>query len=182
MKRSALRPGFSLIELMVTIAIIGFMMVLALPSLGNSVRTSRERAVMQKFVQDFTWARGAAGAGDASALAAGLSGPPTLSLVLNADCSWSTTISTTIAAGTLVTPDPVHSMALADVTKQASGIACTSAALGATAALTYPITFNFSSQGYVSASGNVTATGASSQVFKLNILTSGSIIQGNSAS
>ena len=168
MKRSATRGGFSLIELMVTIAVIGFMMVLALPSLGNSVRTSRERAAVQQFVQDFTWARGAAGSSDASLLLGGATGAPTLSMQLKADCSW-----TTFVNGT---KEPVHSAT-------PSGITCTSAAVGTTIpALTYPITFTFTSQGYVSTSGNVTATGASGQVFQFNIFSSGSIIQGNSAS
>ena len=168
MKRSAIRGGFSLIELMVTVAVIGFMMVLGLPSLGNSVRTSRERAAVQQFVQDFTWARGAAGSSDASLLLSGATGAPTLQLTLNADCSWTTTVNGTT--------EPVH-------TVTPSGITCTSSAVGTTIpALTYPILFKFTPQGYVAPSGNVTATGASGQVFKLNIFSSGSIIQGNSAS
>ena len=168
MRRSATRCGFSLIELMVTIAVIGFMMVLALPSLGNSARVSRERSLVQQLVQDFTWARGAAGAGNASALLAGTSGAPTLTLKLLADCSWTTQVNGVT--------DASHSNA------STSGIACTSVALGASPALVYPVTFTFTPQGYVLTSGNVTATGASSQVFMLNILSSGSIIRGNSAS
>ena len=174
MTRSRLRPGFSLIELMVTIAVIGFMMVLALPSLGNASRVARERGLVQQFVQDFTWARGAAGAGDASTLLAGASGNPTLVVTLAADCHWTTTVNGVT--------DTTHSTTLTQVNSQASGIACTSAAVGATPALVYPITFTFTPQGYVSSSGYITITGASTQDFKLNVLSSGSIIQGKTAS
>jgi type IV fimbrial biogenesis protein FimT len=161
MKCSARLRGFSLIELMVTVAVIGFMMVLALPSLGNSVRTSRERAAVQQFVQDFTWARGAAGSTDASLLLSGATGVPILTLQLNADCSWVTQVNGTT--------EPVHSTT-------PSGLTCTSSTL------TYPVVFQFTSQGYVSTAGNVTATGASGQVFQLSVLTSGSIIHVNNAS
>ena len=161
MKCSGRHRGFSLIELMVTVAVIGFMMVLALPSLGKSVQTSRERAAVQQFVQDFTWARGAAGGTDASLLLSGTTGVPVLTLQLNADCSWVTKVNGI--------QEPVHSTT-------PSGLTCTSSTL------TYPILFQFSSQGYVAPAGNVTATGASLQVFPLSILSSGSIIHGNNAS
>lgn len=172
------RRGFSLIELLVTIAIIAIMMALAMPSVGRAALTARERGVEQKFIQDFTWARGAAGAADASVLNSSISGAPIVVLTLQSGGTWTTTIQG--SAGTVT--DSSHSM-----TTLPSGVTipCTSVISNGLPALTFPITFTFTSTGFLastSSGGNVTFTGSSGQAFPLAILQSGSIIQGNSAS
>jgi len=165
MQHARRHAGFTLVELMITLAIIALMMVLAVPSFGSASRAARERSAVQKLVQDFAWARGAAGAGDQAALNSSLTAgvTPTLTLTLNADCSWTTAISGTT--------DSVHSMTTAALSAQAPGIAC--AATG----LTLPATFTFTAQGFVDKTGGVTLTGASGQVFPLTIFYSGSIIR-----
>jgi prepilin-type N-terminal cleavage/methylation domain-containing protein len=163
--------GFSLIELMVTIAIIGVMLALAVPYLGHMAGQANERLVKQRFIQDFTWARGAAGAADARALDASLaSGTPTLTMVLNADCTWTTSISGTA--------NSQHSMSSAEITRIASSMTCApSNGLPA-----MPVTFTFSPQGFVGGTGTLTMTGPSLQAFQMQILYSGSILTTHAAS
>ncbi len=170
MNRTGSDRGFSLIELMVTIAIIGIMLVLALPYVGRAAGQASERLVKQRFVQDFTWARGAAGAADAQALDASLaSGTPVLTMVLNADCTWTTKISGTA--------NSQHSMSTTELARIAPAIAC-----AGSGGLALPVTFTFSPQGFVSGTGTLTLTGASGQAFQLQILYSGSVLQTHAAS
>jgi prepilin-type N-terminal cleavage/methylation domain-containing protein len=174
MNARALQRGFSLIELMVTIAIIGLMLVLAVPYFGKATQTAGERRVKQQLVQDFTWARGAAGAADKKSLDSSLAtGTPTVTMTINADCSWTTNI----AAGAT---SAQHSMSSAAVAKLASFGSAGCVASNGLAAL--PQTITFSPQGFVDKVGTLTLTGASGQAFQLQILYSGSIIQTHAAS
>jgi hypothetical protein len=127
-------------------------------------------------VQDFTWARGAAGAGDAATLLPGISGYPTVALTLSTDCHWTTTIST--AASGPVT-DPNHSMTAATLLSRAPTLTC-----AGTPGLALPVTFTFTAQGYTSSAGSISfsSTAGSGQTFPLDILSSGSIIRSSSAS
>ena len=161
------RRGFTLVELMVTIAIIAIMMVLAMPSFGTASRTSRERGVIAHLIQDFTWARGAAGAASAHTLDASIAATtsPTLTLTLNADCTWSTTINGTVNAA--------HSMTSTSLATLAPGMSCSGTAP------TLPATFTFTPQGFVNTTGTVTFTGATSTTTQLRVLYSGSILRLN---
>lgn len=161
-QRAVRERGFSLIELTIAMALVALLTVLAVPSFGNAARSSRERSVAQKLVQDFTWARGAAGAGDAAAFGTS-SGAATVVFTLKRDCSWTTTVNGTV--------NDAHSLTTAQLADMAPGIACasTSPAL--------PAAFAFTPQGFVSSSGSVTYTGASGQAFAFTILYSGSIIR-----
>lgn len=170
MSTTASDRGFSLIELMVTIAIIGIMLVLAVPYVGRVAGLANERLVKQRFIQDFTWARGAAGAADASALDASLaSGTPTLTMVLNADCTWTTKISGTA--------NSQHSMSSTDIARIAPAMAC-----AGSGGLALPVTFTFYPQGFVSSTGTLTMTGASGQASQMQILYSGSVLPTHAAS
>ena len=161
--------GFSLIELMVTIAIIAIMMALAMPSIGTSITSARERSVEQKLIQDFTWARGAAGAGDAGSLITGQTGSPTIEFKIDAVGTWTTRIKTpTNSAGVV---DVTHSMSSLQLSSLAT-IACV-----ATSPLTMSVTFTFTPQGYVNNSGTVTCTGNSGQRFPMNFIYSGSVFR-----
>jgi type IV fimbrial biogenesis protein FimT len=169
MTRLRLR-GFSLIELMVVIAIIAIMLAIAVPSFGNSVRASKERSVAQRMTQDFLWARGAAGANDASTLSTKIvvAGVPTITFVVRSDCSWTTAINGI--------PEPDHTMSAAAVTAAAPGVSC-----GGTG-LTLPATFTFTPQGFVDTTGTLLFTGtAYAAPLKFQILYSGAIFRAASS-
>ena len=166
--------GFSLIELMVTIAIIGLMLTLAMPYFGKASQTAKERRVKQQLVQDFTWARGAAGAADKKSLDPSLgSGAPTVTMTINADCTWTTSIAPGVT-------NLDHSMNATDLGNLASFGSTGCVASNGLAAL--PQTITFSPQGSVDKVGTLTLNGASGQSFQLQIYYSGSIIQTHAAS
>ena len=162
MRHGAAQRGFSLVELMVTIAVVALTMVLAAPSFGNATRGARERSVVQKLVQDFAWARGAAVAGDAAAFGAS-AGAATVVLTLKSDCSWTTTVNGTA--------NDAHSLTSAQLATVAPGLGCTATSPA------LPAAFAFTSQGFVSSTGSVTCTSASGQTFTLTILYSGSVLR-----
>lgn len=147
--------GFSLVELMVTVSVIAVLLILVTPSFSNSVSTSRERSVVQKFAQDFDWSRSAATT-------------RSVSLTLNANCSWSATVDGVV--------DSSHSMTAATLSGLAAGIACA----GGTVAL--PATFAFTSQGFATPNGTLSFTGARGQQWPLQVLYSGSMVRVKGAS
>lgn len=158
--------GFTLIELMVTISIIAILMLLAMPSFGTASRSARERGVVARLIQDFTWARGAAGAATASALDSSLTAvAPQITLTLNADCTWSTLINGSANA--------THSMSSTQLALLAPGMTCS----GTSPLL--PATFAFTSQGFVSPTGTVTLSGATTTSAQLRVLYSGAIMRIN---
>lgn len=177
--RRALR-GITLVEVMVTIAIITLLLAMALPSVGSAVGTSRQRQVARQFSRDFQWARGAAGAGDAAVLSnsqqAFGTGTPTVSLTINADCTWTTTVTVNGTA----TTDPVHSMTAAGLASAGGSFAC-----AATNPLTLPATFTFDTLGGVNNSGRLSIAGTASgstTTWGLQILGSGTLVRTNGAS
>ena len=162
-------PGFSLVELMIVVAIIAIMLAIAVPTFNNSVHASKERGAVQKLNADFQWARGAAAAADASLFSSlvntALVGRPVVVLTVNGDCSWTTTIN-----GVL---DPSHSMAPTDLANAAPGIQCSGLGLPA------PAAFAFDSRGFVTTTGTLTYgdSGTSSQQFTFQILHSGAMFR-----
>jgi len=153
--------GFSLIELMVTVAIIAVMLAIGVPSFGNSVRASRERSVVQRMTQDFQWARTAA----ATQPATGATGATTVQMTIAADCSWSTKVNGA--------SDATHSMSSSAVASTAPGVACGGIA---------PATFTFTPQGFVDTTGQLTFSGtAYASPLKFQILSSGAMIRSDNA-
>lgn len=176
------RPrGYTLIEILVTIAIIGIMMALAMPYFGGASTAARERNVVAKMQQDFDWARSAAGAGDAGTLGvAGATGSPVVAMTIGTagatNCVWTVTVNGN--------PDPIHSMSPTQLSTQAPNLTCTPGAIGfaTTTNLAFgPPGFTFSPQGFVSASGTMTVNGSVSS-WPLQILYSGSILNTKGAS
>jgi type IV fimbrial biogenesis protein FimT len=165
--RRSLSRGFTLVELIITIAIIAIMMAMAVPQFSSTGRASRERGVVSKLVQDFTWSRGAAGAASANSIDTTLSSTatPVLALTINGDCTWTTTINGTT--------NVAHSMTSAQLTQLAPGMTCSSTSP------TLPATFTFTSLGFVDKTGTVTMTGATTTTAQLRILYSGAIMRLN---
>ena len=163
------RRGYSLIELLVVIAIIAIMMAMAVPSFGSSVRASRERSAIQRLTQDFMWARGASASNDASTLLSGTTGAPVLRVIVNADCSWRTTVNNV--------QDPKHSLDTTALAKIAPNVSC------AVSGTTMPATFTFTSQGFVTPTGTLTFTGTAyaSNPLVFQILYSGAMFRAASS-
>ncbi|MCK9688505.1 pilus assembly FimT family protein [Scleromatobacter humisilvae] len=157
--------GFSVIELMVTLTIAALLVTLAAPYFGKASAQANERRVKQQLVQDITWARGAAGAADQKSLDASLaSGTPTVTLTINADCSWTTKVSGNVNAA--------HTMATTP-----TAMSCAPAATAGVPTL--PTTFTFTPQGFLSStasSGTLVLTGTTTS-YRLQILYSGSVIE-----
>ncbi len=164
--------GFSVIELMVTIAIAALLMTLAMPYFGKTTTQAYERRVKQQMVQDFAWARGAAGAADQKSLDATLSsGTPTVTWKVNADCTWTTQISGTTNAAHTTTTTPTT-------------MVCAPAASGGLAVGTW---YTLTPTGFVTnsagspVSGTLVITGTT-QTFQLQLLYSGSMLETHAVS
>ncbi len=171
MKRQALQRGFSVIELMVTIAIAGLLMTLAVPYFGKATKQATERQVKQQMVQDFTWARGAAGAADQKSLDSSLaSGTPVVTWRVNADCTWTTQISGNTNAA--------HSTTSTPTTMVCAPAASAGLAVGTWYTLT-PTGFVTTSTG-APVSGTLVMTGTT-QTYQLQILYSGSVLETHAA-
>lgn len=156
------RPGgYTLIELLVTVAVIGVLLAVAGPSLSMALLASRERAVVQRFTQDYEWLRSQAGSAGVTAT----------SLTVNANCAWSASVS--VAGVAAVNAD--HSMTAGGLTQMSpnSSFSCTSPG----ASLPLPVTFNFTSQGFVSPNGILQVSGNSGTRWQLQVLYSGSIVR-----
>lgn len=154
--------GFTLIELMVTLVIGAILVTSGISLLGNTLAQARERSVVNKLTQDFSWARTAAIAGDGAAIGATAGVRPTLVLTLGADCTWTTTVNGTT--------DAAHSYTATQLGQTAAGMTCTATGL------TLPATLAFTAQGSIATGGKVTYVGKTTQTFPLQVLTSGFIL------
>lgn len=156
------RPGgFTLIELMVTVAVIGLMLGLAAPSIGMALLASRERSVVQRFTQDYEWLRSQAGAAGVTAT----------TLTLNGNCTWAASVSRNGVAS----PDAEHSMSATSLAQMSPSSTFTCAS--PEGSLPLPVTFNFTSQGFVSPNGKLKLSGSSGTEWQLQVLYSGSIVR-----
>lgn len=150
--------GFTLIELMVTITLVGILLSVVAPYLGNAIANARARNVVSKFRQDFSWSRNVAGTSNRA-----------VALTLNADCSWSTVVDGAA--------DASHSLTAAELAASASTITCT----GSNTTV-LPVTMTFTSQGFVAPGATVVFNGPNAQTWPIQILGSGSVIVTRGAS
>ncbi len=144
--------GFTLIELMVTIAVAAILGMLVVPNLVSLVQSGQTSVLVNKFPQDVAWARNQAVTTQ----------QPVVMTLGPGNCVWATTVGGTTSAE--------HSMTAANVSAQYPGVTCT--ITGATSqALT------FTTQGFVSNSPSITVTTANGQqTWTMQVLASGSVI------
>jgi len=147
--------GFTLIELMVTISLVGILMAVVAPYLGNAISNARARNVVSKFRQDFATLRNQA-----------VSSPKLITLTLNSDCSWSASVDNAIVSA--------YSLASTDI---ASNISCS-----ATNNSALPLVFSFTNQGFVSPTASFVFNGPNSQSWPIQILSSGTVVISKGAS
>jgi prepilin-type N-terminal cleavage/methylation domain-containing protein len=151
--------GFTLIELMVVIAIAGIIMAYALPQFSEAMAASRNRSAIDKFLQDYEWLRGMASR----------PGVTSATLTLNADCSWSSAL--TSVAVPAATVDAPHSLTSAEMTQMRVVLACNGVGIP------MPATFTINNQGFVSPNGTVQFQDSASRVWPVQVLRSGSLVR-----
>lgn len=149
--------GFTLIELMVTISLVGVLMAVVAPYLTNAISNARARNVVSKFRQDFSWLRNQAATGN-----------KVITLTLNADCSWSSSIDAAV--------DTSRSLSSTEIANSSS-ISCSP-----TNTTVLPVTFNFTNQGFVNPTATFVFNGPNGQKWPVQILSSGTVILTQGAS
>ncbi len=106
MMRSS-QGGFTLIEVMVTLAIAAILMAVAAPALLSSIGSRQAQSIGSTFVQDAAWARSKAIAGQSA------------QITLMPDCSWSVSV-----AGESSDVLSAHAMTSAQIASSAPGLTC----------------------------------------------------------
>ncbi|MEW6560244.1 MAG: GspH/FimT family pseudopilin [Pseudomonadota bacterium] len=148
-----LRPlrGFTLVEMMVTIAIAALLGLMVVPNLVSMVDSGKTSVLVNKFPQDVAWARNQA---------VTTQQPVTITLGANT-CTWSTSVGGTVSAE--------HSLTASQLAASYPNVSCT--ITGGTAQ-----TLTFDSQGFINTAPTITVTAAHGQTWTLQVLASGSVI------
>jgi len=148
--------GFTLIEMMVTIAVAAILGVMVVPNLIDMVDSGKTSVLVNKFPQDVAWARNQA-----------VTTQQTVSMTLpSSGCDWQTTVNGNAVAE--------HSMSNASTLYP--GVQCQITNPPATGKMI------FDSQGFVSDGNNnpaapiITVTAARGQTWTMQVLASGSVI------
>jgi prepilin-type N-terminal cleavage/methylation domain-containing protein len=144
------QAGFTLIELMVTIAVAAILGMLVVPNLVSMVQSGQTSVLVNQFPQDVAWARNQAVTTQ----------QPVVMTLGPGNCVWATTVGGTASAE--------HSML--NPSAQYPNVTCT--ITGATSQ-----TLTFTTQGFVNNAPTITVTTANGQqTWTMQVLTSGSVI------
>jgi type II secretion system protein H len=127
--------GFTLIELIVVMAIAGIAAVIAVPNLISYAQRNEGLAVARRFTQDISWARNEA-----------MTTGQAVTITVGSDCTWSTQIGSAA--------QPNQSLSAALKASSYSGASCQSAAA----------TLSFGSDGMVSGTTTLTLPNQTFQV------------------
>jgi len=143
--------GFTLVEMMVTIAIAAILGLMVVPNLIDMVDSGKTSVLVNKFPQDVAWARN-------QAVTTQL--PVVITLGPTA-CTWSTSVGGTVSAE--------HSMTLAQLNANYPNVTCTITGGNAQ-------TLTFDHQGFINTAPTITVTAKQGQTWTLQVLASGSVI------
>ena len=158
--------GFTLVELMVVMAVAAFLLFMATPPIASLLRTVQTRSLVGRFVTDLTWLRNQAATTQVSA-----TGPATMTL--DRQCQWAPSNvgdPTKFSQAQLTALRAAHSNSLADMPAVLQNLLCT------------PATLRFNTQGQllVDAGGEPPELNIQDTVYNtswiLQIATSGSIL------
>lgn len=97
--------GFTLLELMMVVALAGLLAAIALPNFTSAVAARKADSLSQLFVQDANWVRAQA-----------VSGKTPASITLQGDCSWQASVGGQT--------DTAHTLSVAQVSAQYPGASC----------------------------------------------------------
>ena len=155
--------GFTLIELVVTLAVAVLLGLLGVPDLVATVDAGRTAVLVNQFPQDVAWARNQA---------VTTQRPVQMLLGPGPDCVWTVQTGAYQPGGGIAwTTEDAHSMTPAQVAAQFPNVHCPALPSGS------PLTVNFDSQGFLDAAVPViTVTDAHGQSWTLLVLASGTVI------
>ena len=143
--------GFTLIEMMVTIAIAALLGLMVVPNLIDMVDSGKTSVLVNKFPQDVAWARNQA---------VTTQQPVTITLGPTS-FTWSTSVGGSVSAE--------HSMTATQLTTSYPNVTCTITGGNSQ-------TLTFDTQGFINAAPTITVTAGQGQTWTLQMLASGSVI------
>lgn len=143
--------GFTLIEMMVTIAVAAILGLLVVPNLVNMVDAGRTSVLVNKFPQDVAWARNQAVTTQ----------QPVILTLGPSNCLWS------VSVGGVVQPE--HSLTQQQFSASYPNVQCTISGGNSQ-------TLTFNTQGFISAAPSITIKAGQGQTWNLQMLSSGTVI------
>lgn len=143
--------GFTLVEMMVTIAIAAILGIMVVPNLLDMVDSGKTSVLVNRFPQDVAWARNQAVTTQ----------QPVVITLGPAACTWSTSVGGTVSAE--------HSMTATQLNANYPNVTCS--VTGGN-----PQTLTFDSQGFINAAPTITVRAKQGQTWTLQVLASGTVI------
>ncbi len=137
--RGGAQAGFTLLELLITVVVMGVLAAIAVPSFEALVQGQHNSDITSQFAQDLAWAQGEALTGH------------TVQMTLAADGSWSVTELSYDSSTQKTTTSVVsgHSLTPTQLQSDAPGVSCTVVGTGGKTG-SCAATLSFSSTGIVS--------------------------------
>ncbi len=158
------QAGFTLLELLMTMVVMGVLLAIAVPAFESIVQGQHDSDITGQFAQDLAWAQGEA-----------LSGQ-TVTITMGSDGSWTTTETSYNSSTKTTTTNTItgHSLSSAQLLADAPGVQCT--VVGGSSS-SCAATMSFSSIGVVSgAPSGVVEYKAGSNVSSFQLFASGSLV------
>lgn len=162
--RAEAQAGFTLLELLVTMVVMGVLLAIAVPAFESLVQSQHDSDITGQFAQDLAWAQGEA-----------LSGQ-TVTITMGADGSWTTTETSYDSSTQQTTTNTIsgHSLTSAQLLADAPGVQCT--VVGGSSK-SCAATMSFNSIGVVSgAPSGVVEYQTGSNVSSFQLFASGSLV------